>query len=69
MASDKVSVTLANRGPLLNVINWILVVLMCLATLIKVFSKWVMIRNLQHDDVYMIAAMVWMVYLVPFMQK
>lgn len=57
MASNRVSISSTNRGPLLNVVEWILLVIMCLATLLKVFTKWIMVQNLQHDDAYMIAAM------------
>ena len=47
-----------NRGPVINIIIWILFVVTVLATFVKVFSKWVMVRKLLHDDAYMIAAMV-----------
>ena len=47
-----------NHGPLLNVINWILLVVTCLACTLKVFSKWALVRRVQWDDTSMMAAMV-----------
>lgn len=58
MASGKLVITSQNRGPLINIATWILLVVMCLTTLVKVFSKWFMVHRLQYDDIYMFAAMV-----------
>ena len=58
MSSHRVHTDASNRGPLANIINWILLVVMCLAALVKVFTKWILIRNLQFDDAFTILAMV-----------
>lgn len=38
--------------------SWILLVVMCLTTLVKITSKWLMVHRFQYDDIYMFAAMV-----------
>lgn len=53
-----VTVTADNRGPLANLAAWILLTFMCLATITKVASKWLLIHALQIDDWYMIAGTV-----------
>lgn len=58
MTSGKVVITAENRGPLINIPTWILLVVMCITALVKIFSKWFMVHRLQYDDFYMIAAMV-----------
>ena len=58
MSSTQVVITSEKRGPIINIITWILLVVTFLATFVKVFSKWVLVRKLQHDDAYMIATMV-----------
>ncbi|MCJ1426815.1 hypothetical protein MMC29_004718 [Sticta canariensis] len=58
MASGKVMITAENRGPLINMPSWILLVVMCLTTLVKITSKWLMVHRFQYDDIYMFAAMV-----------
>lgn len=58
MASGKLRITAENRGPLINIATWILLVVMSLTTLVKIFSKWFMVHRLQYDDIYMFVAMV-----------
>ena len=58
MAGEKDLISPENRGPILNIVNWIILVVMCLAVLVKVFSKWTLIHALRLDDFYMIAALV-----------
>lgn len=50
--------TSPNHGPLLNVINWILLVVTCLACMLKIISKWVMVARVQWDDSLMATSMV-----------
>ena len=58
MPSNGITITAQNRGPVINILSWILMVVMCLATLVKVYSKWSIMRTLQADDYYLAAAMV-----------
>ena len=58
MASSKSRDFGVDHGPLLNVINWILLVATCILCILKVLSKWVMVRQIQVDDLCMIIAMV-----------
>ena len=58
MGSSRVTVSAQNRGPLINIVSWILLVIMCLATLVKVYGKWSTRHTLQYDDIYLTAAMV-----------
>jgi hypothetical protein len=58
MATGGVAITPEDHGPIINVISWILMVLTCLATLAKVWSKWSLTKKLQADDYYMAIAMV-----------
>ncbi|KAL8918447.1 MAG: hypothetical protein Q9208_007353 [Pyrenodesmia sp. 3 TL-2023] len=56
MASNGVIITPANRGPWINVFTWILLIVACLVTAAKVFSKWVLLRVFQYDDAHMVAS-------------
>lgn len=58
MASNGVIITPENHGPWINVITWILLLVACLATAVKVFSKWFLHRAFQYDDAHIIASMV-----------
>ncbi|KAL9116677.1 MAG: hypothetical protein Q9187_006797, partial [Circinaria calcarea] len=58
MPSNGITITPQNRGPIINILSWILMVTMCLATLVKVYSKWSIMRTLQADDYYLAAAMI-----------
>ena len=58
MASTGVIISAGNRGPWINIVTWILGVIMCLASFIKVLSKRVRSHTTQSDDVYVIAATV-----------
>ncbi|KAL8698019.1 MAG: hypothetical protein Q9224_002049 [Gallowayella concinna] len=55
MVSNGVTISPEHRGPWINVATWILLVLMCLATLVKVITKWILIRKLQYDDALIVA--------------
>lgn len=57
--SSQVRITADDRGPLVNLANWITLVVACLATLTKIVTKIRKIRNLQGDDYIMLAAMVY----------
>lgn len=52
--SNVVTLTVDNRGPLVNLASWILLTVMCLSTITKVSSKWLLIHALQLDDWYII---------------
>ena len=56
--SDVVTISTDNRGPLVNLASRILLTSMCLLTITKVSSKWLLIHKLQPDDWYMVAGMV-----------
>ena len=58
MSADGVEPTASNRGPLLNIATWLVLVLMCIPALAKLGAKWGLIRNLQYDDAFTILAMV-----------
>ena len=58
MASSGVVISAGNRGPWINIVTWILGVIMCLASFIKVLSKRVRSHTTQQDDLYVIAATV-----------
>lgn len=62
MTTNRVLSDASNHGPLANVINWILLVVMCLAAITKVFTKWILIRGLQYDDAFAILGMVCLPY-------
>ncbi|KAL8801576.1 MAG: hypothetical protein Q9182_004362 [Xanthomendoza sp. 2 TL-2023] len=55
MVSTGVTISPEHRGPWINVVTWILLVLMCLATLVKAFTKWILMRKLQNDDALIVA--------------
>ena len=58
MSSSQVRVTANDRGPIINLANWITLVVMCLSSFVKVGTKYRKIGTLQKDDFYMLAAMV-----------
>lgn len=58
MASGGVVISEQDRGPWVNIISWILLVVTCLATSIKVYSKWSLRHALEADDYYLSGAMV-----------
>ncbi|PQE17170.1 hypothetical protein CJF32_00009029 [Rutstroemia sp. NJR-2017a WRK4] len=58
MASGGVSITVDNLGPWVNIVVWILLVTMCLATFIKLFIRWTMAKNFAVDDLFMVLAMI-----------
>lgn len=58
MPPSQVTVTADNRGPLINLANWLTLAVVCLAAFTKVGTKVGRIGTIQKDDVYMLAAMV-----------
>jgi len=58
MSSTGKSITASDLGPWINIVTWILMVVMCLATFVKLFSKWVITKCLALDDLFMLIAMV-----------
>lgn len=55
---SQIRITADDRGPLVNLANWVTLVVACLATLTKIATKLRKIRRLQGDDYIMLAAMV-----------
>ena len=47
-----------NRGPLVNVAMWITLAPTCIATLVKLYTKWAVIQGLQTDDFLILFALV-----------
>ena len=58
MPPQQVRITSDNRGPLVNLANWITLVVVCLATLTKIGTKLRRIGRPEGDDFIMFAAMV-----------
>lgn len=54
---SKIRITAEDRGPLVNLANWITLVVACLATFTKIATKLRKMRSLQGDDFIMFAAM------------
>ncbi|MCJ1462539.1 hypothetical protein MMC07_001141 [Pseudocyphellaria aurata] len=57
MPPQQVRITPDNRGPLVNLANWITLVVVCLATLTKIATKLQKTGRPQGDDFIMFAAM------------
>lgn len=57
-SSNGILISSQNQGPLLNIVNWILLTVTCTVCLLKIISKYIMVRQMQQDDAYMAAAMV-----------
>ncbi|KAL8952508.1 MAG: hypothetical protein Q9222_001576 [Ikaeria aurantiellina] len=55
MSSHRVSISSDDRGPWINVVTWILLVVMVLATTVKCFTKWTLVHKLQLDDFFVTA--------------
>ena len=51
-------ITPTNHGPVVNIIQWIFMIVMTLATLIKVADRWQRMRYLMADDYLLSIAMV-----------
>lgn len=58
MESSGHQVTGTDKRPILSVVHWIMMVIMCISAITKLGTKWVLIRNLQLDDAFTVAAMV-----------
>ena len=58
MSAPQIVVTAEDRGPLVNIVAWVALIAVCLATFVKVAVKLWRIRRLERDDVYMLGAMV-----------
>ena len=63
MSAWQTELAAGNRGPIVNVVAWTSLIAACLATFIKVITKYWRTRCLQRDDVYMLCAMVSLVCL------
>ena len=57
--------TVNNQGPLINIIAWVSLVAVCLATSVKLGVKYATIRSFGQDDAYMLGAMVSFCLIVP----
>ena len=58
MSSSQVLATSNDRGPVINLANWIMVVVMVLSTFTKLATKYGRIHTIVTDDYLMLAAMV-----------
>ena len=58
MVRRRTELTAENRGPIVNIVAWVSLIAACLATFIKVGTKYWRKHGLQLDDVYMLCAMV-----------
>lgn len=58
MSSNGVSISSDDRGPWINVVTWILVVITLLATTVKCFTKWGLVHKIQFDDIFVTAGAV-----------
>ena len=58
MAQQNRALKVENRGPIINIVALVAFIGVCLATFVKLGIKYVRLRNLQMDDIYMLAAMV-----------
>lgn len=63
-----VTISENNLGPLVNIVVWILMVIMCLATILKLFSKWFITRSFALDDLFVSLAMVCTPYVADISQ-
>ena len=61
MTQQERALTAGNRGPIINIVALVAFIGVCLTTLVKLGAKYVRVRNLQLDDIYMLAAMVGLV--------
>ena len=60
MASNIMTISAENRGPWIIIVTWILGVIACLASFIKVLSKRVLSQKTQFDDLHIVAATVYL---------
>ena len=58
MAATQAAITVGDRGFLLNIVAWVALISVSLATFIKVAVKFCRIHRLEWDDFYMLGAMV-----------
>ncbi|KAI9852696.1 MAG: hypothetical protein M1838_005891 [Thelocarpon superellum] len=58
LIARKVEVTANDRGPLVNTASWISMIIMCLAVLTRLGSKYIITRGFGRDDLFITAAMV-----------
>lgn len=47
-----------HRGPLLNVAKWVVLAPTCIAAIVKLYTKWALLRRLQVDDALTLTALV-----------
>ncbi|KAL9069666.1 MAG: hypothetical protein Q9161_005366 [Pseudevernia consocians] len=57
MSAPQILVTAEDRGPLVNIVAWVALIAVCLATFIKVAVRLWRTHGLGRDDVYMLGAM------------
>lgn len=58
MSSDGVNISSDDRGPWINIVTWIFLVVTVLAVAVKGFSKWTLLHKFQYDDLLVAAAAV-----------
>ena len=58
MFSDHERITGDNQSPLINLVLWVAMIAAILSVLTELSTKWIMVRRMELDDLYMIAAMV-----------
>lgn len=58
MTSPGITINSDNYGPWINISVWIMMVMMVLASFVKLLCKWVAIRRFAKDDLFMMIAMV-----------
>ena len=63
MSAQHTELAAGDRGPNVNIVAWVSLIGACLATFNKVITKYWRTHGLQMDDVYMLCAMVGLVYL------
>lgn len=51
-------VTASNRGPLVNVLAWFLVIVSCLTTSTRIATKWLVSQTISLDDGMIIISLV-----------
>ncbi|KAI4221145.1 MAG: hypothetical protein LQ349_007916 [Xanthoria aureola] len=56
MPSNGVNISPDDRGPWVNLVTWILLVVTVLSVAVKGFSKWTLLHKFQYDDLLVAAA-------------
>ena len=58
MNVPRAAVTADNRGPSINIVAWVTLIAVCLATCTKIGVKYSNVHRFEWDDAYMLGAMV-----------